>query len=44
MSLISRDDARSLLSKVVGFSQADHVVVNLTQNHGGNIRYARNSV
>ncbi len=44
MSLISRDDARTLLSKVVGYSQADHVVANLTQNNGGNIRYARNSV
>jgi predicted Zn-dependent protease len=44
MAILSKDDAKKILEKVVGFSKADGIEVNLNGNDGGNIRYARNSV
>ena len=44
MPLLSKDDARALLEKVLSFSQADACEANLNGSDGGNIRYARNTV
>jgi predicted Zn-dependent protease len=44
MSLFSKEEAKAILEKVVGYSKADGCEVNLNANNGGNIRYARNSV
>lgn len=44
MAILSKEDAKKILEKVVGFSQADGIEVGLNGNDGGNIRYARNSV
>ena len=44
MSLLSKDDARALLEKVLSFSQAEACEANLNGLNGGNIRYARNTV
>lgn len=44
MSLLSKDDARALLEKVLSYSQADACEANLNGQDGGNIRYARNTV
>jgi predicted Zn-dependent protease len=44
MSLYSKEEAKKILEKVVGFSKADGCEVNLNGVLGGNIRYARNSV
>lgn len=44
MSLYSKEEAKKILEKVIGFSKADGCEVNLNGLLGGNIRYARNSV
>ena len=44
MPLFSKQEAKIILEKVVGYSKADGCEVNLNANNGGNIRYARNSV
>ena len=44
MSLLSRDEARALLERVLSFSSADHCSVSVNGGDNGNIRYARNSV
>ncbi len=44
MPLLSKDDARALLEKVLSYSQADACEANLNGSDGGNIRYARNTV
>lgn len=44
MAILNKEEARQILEKVVGFSKADNIEVNLGGNNGGNIRYARNSV
>mgnify|MGYP003556173995 CR=1 FL=1 len=44
MAILSKDDAKKILEKVIGFSKADGIEANLGGNDGGNIRYARNSV
>lgn len=44
MTIMTRDDARAILEKVVAFSEADGCEANLTGSVEGNIRYARNSV
>lgn len=44
MAILNKEEARQILEKVVGFSKADSIEVNLGGNNGGNIRYARNSV
>jgi predicted Zn-dependent protease len=44
MAILSKEDAKKILEKVISFSKADGCEVNLNGNDGGNIRYARNSV
>ncbi len=44
MTILSRDEAKKLLEKVVGFSKAETCEVNLDGGRNGNIRYARNTV
>lgn len=44
MPILSKEEARTILEKVVSFSKADECFVNLSGYDGGNIRYARNSV
>ena len=44
MAILSKEEAKKILDKVIGFSKADGVEANLNGNDGGNIRYARNSV
>jgi len=44
MAILSKDDAKRILEKVIGFSKADGIEANLNGTDGGNIRYARNSV
>jgi predicted Zn-dependent protease len=44
MALLTQDEARTLLQKVLRFSKADECQVSLNGSTGGNIRYALNSV
>lgn len=44
MAILSKEEAKQILEKVIGFSKADGCEVSLNGNIGGNIRYARNSV
>ncbi|MEX2231629.1 MAG: TldD/PmbA family protein [Cyclobacteriaceae bacterium] len=44
MAILSKEEARSIMEKVIAFSEADGIQVNLTGSDNGNIRYARNSV
>jgi predicted Zn-dependent protease len=44
MAILSKEDAKKILEKVVAFSKADGCEVNLNGSDNGNIRYARNSV
>lgn len=44
MSLLSKEEAKKILEKAVGFSKADGIAANLSGADRGNIRYARNSV
>jgi predicted Zn-dependent protease len=44
MAIISKEEAKKILEKVIGFSKTDGIEANLNGNDGGNIRYARNSV
>jgi predicted Zn-dependent protease len=44
MPLLTQDEAKALLSKVLHFSKADECQVSIGGGDGGNIRYARNSV
>ena len=44
MAILSREEAKKIIDKVLGFSKADEVSVGLSGNKTGNIRYARNSV
>jgi predicted Zn-dependent protease len=44
MAILSKEEAKKILEKVVGFSKADGCSVSLNGNDRGNIRYARNSV
>jgi predicted Zn-dependent protease len=44
MAILSKEEAKTILQKVVGFSKADGCEVNLNGADNGNIRYARNSV
>lgn len=44
MSILSKEEAFALLSKVLSYSKADECEVNLNGNDNGNIRYARNQV
>ncbi|MGH7493251.1 MAG: TldD/PmbA family protein [bacterium] len=44
MSLLTQDQAREILAKVMSYSKAGECEANLNGNSGGNIRYARNTV
>jgi predicted Zn-dependent protease len=44
MALLSKEDAKKILEKAVGFSKADGISAQLSGAERGNIRYARNSV
>jgi predicted Zn-dependent protease len=44
MPILSKEQARTLLNKVLSYSKADECEVNLTGTDGGNVRYARNAV
>ena len=44
MTILTRDEARDILKKVVALSSADGCEANLEGSTEGNIRYARNSV
>jgi predicted Zn-dependent protease len=44
MAILTKDEAQTLLKKVLSYSKADECEVNLSGNIGNNIRYARNSV
>jgi predicted Zn-dependent protease len=42
--MISKEESKKLLEKVVSYSKAEGCQVTLTESHIGNIRYARNTV
>ena len=44
MAIFSKEEANKILEKVLQYSKADGCEANLNGTHGGNIRYARNSV
>ena len=44
MAIISKEEAQTILKKVLSFSKADETTVSLNGGDGGNIRYARNAV
>ena len=44
MAILSKEEARQILEKVLSFSSADETIVSLNGGNGGNIRYARNTV
>ena len=43
MAILTKDEARALMQKVLSYSKADECEVNLNGSDNGNIRYARNS-
>ncbi|WP_222536694.1 TldD/PmbA family protein [Pedobacter polysacchareus] len=44
MAILTKEQAKALLTKVLGYSKADECEVNLSGSDSGNIRYARSSV
>ncbi|MEJ2160689.1 MAG: TldD/PmbA family protein [Chromatiales bacterium] len=44
MAILNKDEARSILEKVMKYSQSEECEANLNGNAGGNIRYALNTV
>jgi predicted Zn-dependent protease len=44
MAILSKEEAKKIIDKVLAFSKADEMSVGITGNRTGNIRYARNSV
>ena len=44
MAILTQEQAKALLSKVLKYSKSDECEVNIDSSDGGNIRYARNSV
>ncbi|HEY0175014.1 MAG TPA: TldD/PmbA family protein [Pedobacter sp.] len=44
MPILTIEQAKALLTKVLSYSKADECEVNISGSDGGNIRYARNSV
>jgi predicted Zn-dependent protease len=44
MSILTREESQTLLTKVLGYSKADECEVSLNGSEGANIRYARNAV
>ncbi len=44
MAIYTKEEARKILEKALGFSKADACEINLSGRDSGNIRYARNTV
>ena len=44
MAILTKDEAETLLKKVISFSKADECEASLNGSEGGNIRYARNAI
>ncbi len=44
MAILTKEEAKKIIDKVLGYSKADEMSVSLSGNRTGNIRYARNSV
>lgn len=44
MAILSKEEAKRILDKVISYSKADGISANLGGGNRGNIRYARNSV
>ncbi|WP_028667779.1 TldD/PmbA family protein [Runella zeae] len=44
MAILTKEEAKKIIDKVLAFSKADEMSVSLTGSRTGNIRYARNSV
>ncbi|WP_219222676.1 TldD/PmbA family protein [Pedobacter antarcticus] len=44
MPILTQEQAKALLTKVLSYSKADECEVNIEGSDGGNVRYARNSV
>lgn len=44
MAILSKEEAKAIMQKVISFSRANGIEVNLSGGDTGNIRYARNSV
>jgi predicted Zn-dependent protease len=44
MAILTKEEARALMAKVLSYSKADECEVNLSSTDSANIRYARNSV
>ncbi len=44
MAILTKDEAQTLLKKVIAFSKADECEASLSGSEGGNIRYARNAI
>ncbi|RYY54446.1 MAG: TldD/PmbA family protein [Chitinophagaceae bacterium] len=44
MPILTKEEAKTLMEKVLSYSKADECEVNLSGSNGGNIRYARNAV
>ncbi|MDB5263084.1 MAG: peptidase [Adhaeribacter sp.] len=44
MAILTKDEAQTILRKVLSYSKADECEASISGNTGGNIRYARNSV
>lgn len=44
MAILNKQEAQTLLQKVLAFSKADECEVSLSGSEGGNIRYARNAI
>lgn len=44
MALLNNDEAKIILTKVIGFSKADGCQATISEDSTGNIRYARNTV
>ena len=44
MAILTKDEAKKIIDKVLSYSKADEMSVNLSGGRTGNIRYARNAV
>lgn len=44
MAILTKEEAKKIIDKVLAFSKADEISASLSGNRTGNIRYARNSV
>ena len=44
MAILSKEEAKKILDKVLSFSKADEMSASLSGGRTGNIRYARNTV